>query len=129
MEVILKKNLNDAVSGALKKAKVEQKYYESVEFIVERYLHYMKLAVINGYKQSIVRLIKFSLVYTYFDIVPLELKRVLKFSSRAFGYTFHINVEASRMTKTDYIYKTDDSFLEVIADHTDGDNVYKLLNQ
>ena len=129
MEVILKKNLNDAVSGALKKAKVEQKYYESVEFIVERYLHYMKLAVINGYKQSIVRLIKFSLVYTYFDIVPSELKRVLKFSSRAFGYTFHINVEASRMKKTGYIYKTDDEFLKVIADHTDGDNVYKLINQ
>lgn len=129
MEVILKKNLNDAVSKALKKSKVEQKYCNSVEFIVERYLHYMKLAVIHGYKQSIVRLIKFSLVYTYFDIVPFELKKILIFSSRAFGYTFHINVEASRMEKTGYIYKTDDNFLKVIADHTDGDNVYKLINQ
>lgn len=129
MEVVTKKKLIDAVTRSLKKTGVEKKYYDSVEFIVERYLYYMKLALIHGYKQSAARIIKFSLVYTYFKIVPSELKNILIFPSRAFGYAFHINVESSRMKKSSYIYKTDDNFLKVIADNADGDNVYKLINQ
>ena len=89
----------------------------------------MKQALIHGHPVFVHRLIKFSLVYTYFDIIPQNLKRVIRFSSRSFGYWFHVIAEASRMDKSGYIYKTDEELLNLIADHNESDIVYKLIKK
>jgi hypothetical protein len=129
VEVINSQRISREIKKSLIRNKVSKSDVEKVDFIIDRFFHYFTLALMHGIKGVIPKFMKFSMVYSYFTNIPRSLKKTLYFSSKAFGYSFYLIAESAIMNKWGYSFRTDKTLLKSIANHNEGDIIYKLLKK
>jgi hypothetical protein len=127
VEIVSKQRINKEVHETLNRYNVRNNEYEYIEFIMERFFHYLISLLLHGIRCSVPKLFRFALVYTFYDIVPTALKKKLYFSNKAFGYSFSIDIESEKMKKYNYTFRIDKKILVRIAQHNESDNIYKLI--
>lgn len=129
MEAITKQKINQGIKKTLSRYGNGGKESDHIEFIIDRFFHYLKLCLMHGIKCSIPSIMNFSMVYTYIKDIPRELKKTMFFSSKAFGYLFYFIADAKKIDFYGYTFRTDKTLLKSIANHNESDIIYKLIKK
>jgi hypothetical protein len=101
----------------------------TINFILSRFFHYSIEALLHGYPMIVFKLFRFSLVYDLFTRLPKYMQKTMKFSQKAFGYSFFIVMQSKHANSYGYSFKTAKPLLAKIHEHTENDIVYKLMKK
>ena len=107
---------------------------KTVSFILNRFFEYAYLAAIHGRhirfsNRGGKRRFSFKMNYFYIDNVPEKLKRKIKFSSKATGYIFVLEVEIPSIQPHGFKFRVDQKWLDKASEVTETDVVYQLIKK
>ena len=106
----------------------------TVSFILNRFFEYAYIAAIHGRhiratNKGGKKPFSFRMNYFYIENVPDKLKRRIKFSSKATGYIFVLDVEIPTIQPHGFKFRVDQKWLEKAAEIAETDIVYQLIKK
>jgi hypothetical protein len=117
------------VKTTLSRNGVKESKEGQIEFIIDRYFHYLIPLLLHGFVSAVPKMFRFRLVYNIIHSIPKKLKKNVFFSSKAFGHFFFIQAESENMDHYGYVFKTDRNLIKYIAEHNEDDIIYQLLKK
>ena len=101
----------------------------AVSFVVKRFIHYMMLAIMNGYviKMHIPK-IHFSLEYEKNRELENREKKVIFRGNYIYDYFFRVNISSPRIHE-EYYFKPDEYWAEMLQDILDSDRIYEYIQK
>ena len=129
MAVIKKDNLISEVKTIIIRFDKDNKDVDNIDFIIDRFLHYLHQALLHGRTVIIPTKVHISLVYTHINSILASARKKLQITKKIFGYHFHVAVETKVMKEQCYSFRTDKKLLDKISESIENDNIYKLVRK
>jgi hypothetical protein len=101
----------------------------TASFIIKRYFHYGLLSMMHGNPFASQMRFAIKMQYALYSQIPKKLKKAFIYSSKLFGYTLIPVLSNSFAKKYGYNLKPDSKLLKSIAEVTDTDQIYKLIEK
>ncbi len=103
-------------------------------FVLNRFFEYAYMAAIHGRhirhsNNGGTQAFSFKMSYFYIDNVPDKFKRTIKFSSKATGYIFVIEVDIPAIKRFGYKFRVDPQWFDKVGEIAETDKVYKLIKK
>ena len=101
--------------------------HAEIDFIILRFFYYAIHTLIHGYSIAIHKLVRINFVYYLWERkIPVRM-RYLKFSSKAFGYSFFF--ETKFYANYGYLFRMGSYASREMEKIINSDAVYKLINR
>lgn len=106
---------------------------DDVKWIIDRYIHYMKLALINGHEINLSgfnhTIMRASLKYKFVHKIGRKDRLRYMVSNRMFGHLFCLDVNMFYTDKKDYVFYPDKEFKVKFEEVLNTDQVFKYVRR
>lgn len=105
-----------------------------VSSVLNKFFEYAYMAAIHGRHirhsyEGGKQCFSFKMNYFYINNVPDNLKRKIKFSSKAIGYIFVLEVSIPVIKNFKYKFRVDPMWFDKVAEIAETDKVYQLIKK
>ena len=129
MATVNSKQLVDEMDKHLFHRKSTSEEKSLINFILSRFFHYSIDAILHGYPLISNRIMQIKLSYCLNSELPKYYRKVIKYSQKAFGYSFFLVVISTKMKEQGYTFFMNKKMQALIEQQTETDIVYKFMGR
>jgi len=122
------KMVTDKMNEELKRKGYPKTSLNKTFWVVNKFIYYALMSAIHGYHVTERgNRTRFTLKYKYMPFVPFSLRKKYRFSPKAFGYLFFIDIESENMKREKIHFHPAVKWKKEIYKLTHSDHVYKMI--